>query len=98
MTIDEQLLGQLRTLGLDIPEDAQLIRIPSSRAEKQLGAWSWTVADADGTPLTRDSQGRMMSIGSHWAVHVLAGKPVSAHPSVFGDVNIEPDTGPAASS
>lgn len=96
MKAAETLLTQLRELGLDIPDDAQLIRIVTSRSERSEGAWSWTVADADGIPLSLDSQGRAMAIGSQWAISAIAGGKIAAHPDIFGDNHIEPDFGRTA--
>jgi hypothetical protein len=82
-------------MGLDIPEGAQLVRVAAARAEghRKGGAWSWTVADAEGTPLTQDSRGRMMAIGSYWAMGVLVGKPLVWVADLFGDISLEPDQG-----
>ena len=73
--VSEKLLQRLRNeLDLDIPE----------------GAWVWTVTDADGTPMARDSEGRPMAIGSQWTMTELLRLPLVAHPDLFGDIVIEP--------
>ena len=91
--VSEKLLQRLRNeLDLDIPEGARLERAPGATrgANRTEGPWVWTVTDADGTPMARDSEGRPMAIGSQWTMTELLRLPLVAHPDLFGDIVIEP--------
>jgi hypothetical protein len=94
MKPSERLLQRLRDeLDLDIPEGARLERAPGASAgwnRTALGAWVWTVCGADGVPLTQDSKGRPMAIGSQWTMTELVRLPLVAHPDLFGDIVIGP--------
>jgi hypothetical protein len=86
----ERLLGRLREAGLDIPTDATLVRVHAPRSGRENGAWSWTVADASGTPLIQDSQGRAMAIGSHYPVSTILRLGFDLGSDYFGDICIDP--------
>lgn len=95
--VSERLLEKIREAfpHLDIPEDAWLGRSGGSYAgwnRSSLGAWVWTVYCADGVPLTRDSEGRPLAIGSQWTMTELVKVPLAANASGSnpGDICIEP--------
>lgn len=93
--VSERLLEKIREAfpHLDIPEDAWLGRSDGSYAgwnRSSLGAWVWTVYCADGVPLTRDSEGRPLAIGSQWTMTELVRVPLAANRDAGGDVHIEP--------
>ena len=85
-------LEMLRELGLEIPDGARLKRAAGAyRGEARTqGAWVWTVTDASGTPLYRDSKGRPMAIGSQWTMTELVRLGIEAHRDTDGDISIDP--------
>ena len=56
MTPSERLLGRLRKMGLDIPEGAQVRRTYAGALQRNVGAWSWFLLNADGSELRIGSQ------------------------------------------
>lgn len=96
MKPSERLLEMLREAGAEIPEGARLIRAPGAYrgANRTEGAWVWTVADADGLPVYRDSEGRPMAIGSQTPITQLVrlGVQVSDR-DCNGDIYIDPPDG-----
>lgn len=94
MKDSERLLKKLRDeTDLEIPEGATLVRTHASRASANIGAWSWTVADANGVPLHRDSQGSPMAIGSQYPMGELLRRGIQVNSARGGDIDIDvPDT------
>ena len=94
MKISERLLAMLRELPeLDMPEGARLERAAGSYHgwnRSSLGAWVWTVVQDDGMPVTHDSEGRPMAIGSQWTMTELVRVGIVANPGDYGDIHIEP--------
>lgn len=93
--ISERLLERIREEfpDLDIPEGAWLGRAEGSYSgwnRSSLGSWVWTVYNADGVPVSRDSRGRPLGIGSQWTMTELVRVPLAANRNSDGDVYIEP--------
>lgn len=90
MRDSERLLKKLREeTDLDIPEGATLVRLYASRASVNIGAWSWTAADANGIPLHRDSRGRPMAIGSQYTMSELLRQGIQVNSARNGDLCID---------
>lgn len=90
--VSERLLKRLREAGLDIPQDARLVRVAaySSPAQRSNGCWSWTVADTYGRPLTKDSAGHPMAIGSQYPMTMLLRTGFEVSRDTYGDICIDP--------
>jgi hypothetical protein len=83
----ERLLARLRAQGVEIPDGARIQRTYAGRCQREAGAWSWSVVNADGGDLRQ-------RLGSQWPVGVLLGAPrliVSrSHRDLGWDVDPEP--------
>jgi hypothetical protein len=93
--VSERLLEKIRQAfpDLDIPEGAWLGRAAGSYFgwnRSSLGAWVWTVYDADGVPIHKDSNGLPLAIGSQRTMTELVRVRLAAYPEKGGDVHIEP--------
>jgi hypothetical protein len=93
--VSERLLEKIRQAfpDLDIPEGAWLGRAAGSYSgwnRSALGAWVWTVYDADGVPVHENSKGLPLAIGSQWTMTELVRMPLAANRDAGGDVHIEP--------
>jgi hypothetical protein len=91
----ERLLEKIRQAfpDLDIPEGAWLGRAEGSYSgwnRSALGAWVWTIYDANGVPIAKDSKGLPLAIGSQWTMTELVRMPLAANRDAMGDIHIEP--------
>lgn len=92
-SVSERLLARLRAAGVELPEGARLVRVHPSESMRNVGAWSWTAADADGIPLCRDAQGRPMAVGSQYSMGELLRLGFEVNRPGFdgyGDITIDP--------
>ncbi|MFF4385595.1 hypothetical protein ACFY0G_02195 [Streptomyces sp. NPDC001552] len=85
LTPSERLLLRLRELGLDLPEDASLVRTNAPRSARSNAAWSWFALGPDGAEL---HVGSRHPIGELLAAPVLVAHEDGNSSPYDPDVNI----------
>jgi hypothetical protein len=93
LTPSQRMVQRLRDAGVDLPPDAAVRRTFAGPAQRNEGAWSWTVTNAAGTPLMKGADGRPFAVGSQWPLAFLLRLPhllINAESS--GDVHVDPPT------
>ena len=91
LTASQRMLQRLRVEGVTVPSGAGIRRTYAGAAQRNLGAWSWTVTDGEGLPVRRLDDGRPYAIGSQWPLSFLLRLPhwlIAA--DAAGDVSIDP--------
>ncbi len=83
----ERLVTRLRSEhDLQLPSAVRLVRVYPSAAARNVGAWSWCLTAADGSPL---------NIGSQWPVGALIrSKRWDVGRDLLGDTHIDPQPAP----
>ncbi|THA72523.1 hypothetical protein E6R60_26710 [Streptomyces sp. A0642] len=92
-SVAERLLARLRAAGVELPKGTRLVRVYPSESMRNVGAWSWTAANADGVPLYRDESGRTMAVGSQYPMGMLLRLGFEVNrPGFgdFGDITVDP--------
>lgn len=80
----ERIVRELPAHGHAVPETLRVVRLHPSRADRNLGAWSWTTVNS-----AEPSQD--VPIGSQWRMSTVLRAPVwVVTRDGYGDISIDP--------